>query len=213
VPDAAHPVAQRLVGRVLERAAAAGDFDDLGAEQLHLEDVEVLPPHVLAAHVHVAREPERRRGGRGRDAVLPRAGLGDHPPLAHAPGEQRLPDRVVDLVRAGVVEVFALEVNLRAAEVVGETFSEVQPAGPPDELAEVAVELAFEVRINLRARVLRFELPQRRDERLGHEHPAEAAEVSNCVGQWVRLRHDVHSIRRAFQTAARTTSPATKKRV
>jgi hypothetical protein len=59
--------------------------------------------------------PIARGDGGRRDAVLARAGLGDDARLAHAAGEQRLPDGVVDLVRAGVVQVFALEVDLRAA--------------------------------------------------------------------------------------------------
>jgi hypothetical protein len=48
--------------------------------------------------------------------VLARPGLGDDPRLAHAPREQRLPDRVVDLVRAGVIEVLALEIDPCAAD-------------------------------------------------------------------------------------------------
>ena len=39
----------------------------------------------------------------------PGSGLGDDPPLAHAPGEERLPDHVVQLVRAGVGQVLPLE--------------------------------------------------------------------------------------------------------
>ena len=48
--------------------------------------------------------------------MLPRAGLGDHAMLAHALDQQRLPQAVVDLVRAGVQQVFALQINLRAAQ-------------------------------------------------------------------------------------------------
>ena len=59
-------------------------------------------------------------GGGERDAVLPRARLGDELLLAHALGQQRLAEAVVDLVRAGVVQILALEVNLRAADLVGE---------------------------------------------------------------------------------------------
>ena len=76
-----------------------------------------LPLDVLRAHVHHAFEAKaRRNGGRGH-AVLAGAGLGDDARLAHAPGEQRLADGVVDLVRAGVVQVLALEADLRAAHV------------------------------------------------------------------------------------------------
>src|SRR3970282_22290 len=40
--------------------------------------------------------------------------------LAHDPGEQRLADGVVDLVRTGMVQVFALQINARAAELLGQ---------------------------------------------------------------------------------------------
>ena len=118
--DVGDPVAHRLVDRVLERSRAGGDRDDLGAEQPHAGDVERLPAGVLLAHVDGAVEPDQRRGGRGGDAVLAGAGLGDDPLLADALGEQRLAQHVVDLVRAGVVEVLALEQDARAAGVLAE---------------------------------------------------------------------------------------------
>ena len=68
-----------------------------------------LPPHVLLAHVDDALQAEARADrGRG-DAMLSRAGFGDDAALAHAPRQQHLAEGVVDLVRAGVAEVFALE--------------------------------------------------------------------------------------------------------
>ena len=115
VADVGDPVAHRLVDRVLQRPAARVDAQHLGAEQPHPEHVQRLALHVLGAHVDVALEAEQRARGRGGDAVLPGAGLGDDPPLAHAHGEQRLAERVVDLVRAGVREVLALEEDARAA--------------------------------------------------------------------------------------------------
>ena len=57
---------------------------------------------------------EQGGGGGGGDAVLAGAGLGDEPGLAHALGEQGLAEHVVDLVRAGVVEVLALEQQAEA---------------------------------------------------------------------------------------------------
>jgi len=49
-------------------------------------------------------------------------------------GEEALADGVVDFVRAGVEEVFALEINARAAEMCGETFSELQRRGTACEI-------------------------------------------------------------------------------
>ena len=73
-----------------------------------------------------ASSPKRAHTRRRRHAVLAGAGLGDDAPLAEAPGEQRLPERVVDLVRAGVGEVLALEPDLRAADVLGQPLGEVE---------------------------------------------------------------------------------------
>ena len=113
--DVGHPVAHGFADGVLQRPAAGGDADHLRAQQAHAEDVEALPPHVLLAHVDDAFQAEQRADRGGGHAVLARAGLGDDALLAHAPRQQRLAQAVVDLVRAGVQQVFALEINLRAA--------------------------------------------------------------------------------------------------
>ena len=97
------------------------DGHDRRAEQLHAEDVERLPRDVHLAHVDDAFEAEHRADRRAGDAVLPRAGLGDDARLAHPLGEQPLAERVVDLVRAGMREVFALQPDLRAAELRSES--------------------------------------------------------------------------------------------
>ena len=83
----------------------------LGAEQVHPLDVRRLAAHVLGAHVDDALEAEAGADGRGRDAVLAGAGLGDDPLLAEPRGEHRLAERVVELVRAGVEQVLALQVD------------------------------------------------------------------------------------------------------
>ncbi len=109
--DVRDPVANRLAGRFLQRLSSELDGADLGAQQAHSLDVRPLALHVLGAHVDDARHPEARaHGGRG-DAVLARARLRDDALLAEAAGDQRLTDRVVDLVRARVAEVLALQID------------------------------------------------------------------------------------------------------
>ena len=71
--------------------------------------------------------PARGRGG-GRHAVLARARLGDDALLAHAPGEKDLADGVVDLVRAGVGQVLALEPDAQA-ELLAEASAKVSGVG------------------------------------------------------------------------------------
>ena len=109
VADVGHPVAHRFVDGVLERAAPALHRLDLGTEQLHAEHVQRLAFDVDGPHVDLALQPHQGRRGRAGDAVLPGAGVGDDPLLAHPLGEQGLSDHVVDLVGAGVIEILALE--------------------------------------------------------------------------------------------------------
>src|SRR5581483_525961 len=74
--------------------------------------------------VHDAFKPKERGDCGGRDAVLPRSGFRNNAMLAHAFYEQRLAQAVIDLVRAGVQQVFALQVNLRSPEMFAETLRE-----------------------------------------------------------------------------------------
>ena len=67
--------------------------------------------------------------------MLARARLGDDALLAEAPGEQRLADGVVDLVRARVREVLALEPDARAADLGRQPLGEVERRLPPDVVA------------------------------------------------------------------------------
>jgi hypothetical protein len=135
-----------------------------------------LPRHVLRAHVDHALEPEpgahRRRG----DAVLARAGLGDDAPLPHPEREQRLPDRVVDLVGAGVVQVFPLEHHRRAG-LGAEARRLGERRGPAHVFGEQPLELGPERRIGAHAVVQRREIVQRGDEGLGHVPPAVRTEA------------------------------------
>ena len=70
------------------------------------------------AHVNFARNAHQGAGRGQRHAVLACAGFSDDFFLAHEFGQQRLAQAVVDFVRPGVVEVFALEVDLRSAQLL-----------------------------------------------------------------------------------------------
>ena len=172
--DVGHPVADRLVDRILERAAASGDRTYLRAEQPHAEDVERLAAHVLLAHIDDALQAELGADRRRRHAMLPRAGLGDDAPLAHARGEQPLPERVVDLVRAGVGEVFALEVDARA-NAPREPFGEIQRRGTPRVRALLLGQKRRKRDVRARRRIRALKLIQRGHQAFGDEAPAELA--------------------------------------
>ena len=177
--DGRDPVAHGLVDRVLESAAPGGDGDDRGPEESHARDVERLAPGVLFAHVDDALQPEQCRRGGGRHAMLTGPGLGNDPLLAHPHGEERLPQDVVDLVRAGVIEVLALEIDARAAAVLlPEAHGLGEGARAPDVGALQPLELGMETRVRHRLREGLVQAVERRRQGLRDEAPAVGTEVT-----------------------------------
>ena len=176
VRNVGHPVAHRLVDRVLERPGAGGDRDDLGAQHLHAGHVQRLASGVLLAHVDRALQAQQCRRGRRRHPVLAGSGLGDDPALAHPNGEQRLTEHVVDLVAAGVVEVLALEEDGRATRQLAELVRTRERTGPTHVVDLEIAQLGVERRVGLRLRELGRQLVEGMHEGFGHESAAELAE-------------------------------------
>jgi hypothetical protein len=113
--------------------------------------------------------------------MLSCAGLRDHALLAHALGDQSLADRIVDLVRAGVIEVFALEPDLSAASLLGQSLGVIDRARTSHIVLEFVCELGLELRIVAHAQILAFEFVQRMHERFSDEHAAVGPEVATAV--------------------------------
>ena len=93
--------------------------------------------------------PKQRADGGGGHAVLAGAGFRDDALLAHALGEQPLAEGVVDFVRAGVEQVFALEVDFCAAELFRQALGEVERSGAAGEVVQELVELGLECGVGL----------------------------------------------------------------
>ncbi len=80
---------------------------------------------------------KRCRAGRSGPQPWPRlrraagTGFGDDPGLAHPLGQQDLAEAIVDLVRAGMVELIALEIDLGAAQFGRQPLSEIERARAP----------------------------------------------------------------------------------
>ncbi len=113
--------------------------------------------------------------------MLAGAGLGDDPRLAHAPGEQDLAEAIVDLVAAGVVELVALEIDLGAAEMLGQPLGEIERARPSGIMSIEIVDLGLERRVLLRRLIGLVQLQDQRHQRLGDEAAAEKAEEAALV--------------------------------
>ena len=141
------PVADRLVDGVLQSSAARVDLTYLRSEELHAEHVGFLPARIDGAHIDDALEPEQRARGRARDAMLPRPRLGDDAVLPHASREERLTDRAVDLVRAGVREILSLEEDACEADRAGQARRVGERRRAPDPVAQHPRELVLKLGI------------------------------------------------------------------
>src|SRR5581483_1136577 len=148
----------------------------------HAQHIGLLPRDVDRSHVNDARQPEFRAQRGGCDAVHAGAGLGDDAPLAHTLGQHDLAKHVVHLVRAGVIELLALEVDLGAAAVLREALGKIERRGPADIGREIGVHLRPERRIGLGLVVGALEIEDQRHQRLGDEAAAIDAEMAALVG-------------------------------
>src|SRR3569833_2802334 len=195
VCDVGDPVAQCVVHRVLQRARAGLHGHDLSAQHLHADHVRLLPLDIDRAHVDDALKPEPRAQCRGGNAVLARAGLCDDSLLAHAPRDHDLAEHIVYLVRAGVVELLALQIYFLAAVMFGVPLGKLQRRRTADVILQIAVHLFLKRRIGLGLRGGLLQIEDQRHQRFGDEAAAEGAEMAALVragteGIGFRKTHD-----------------------
>ena len=81
-------------------------------------------------------------------------GLGNDTMFAHAARKQRLAQGVIDLVRAGVQKVFALQINLCATGMRSQPLRVKQWCWSAGVIAQQQVEFAPEIRVVSRPREL-----------------------------------------------------------
>ena len=98
--------------------------------------------------------------------------------LAHFLREQALPEHVVYLVRAGVVEILALEVYLRAAKILSHFVGVVQQLRSAGVLPQKRIQLVVEVLVVLVELVCLLQLMYLIHQRFGDILSAEFAVTS-----------------------------------
>ena len=96
----------------------------------------------------------------------------DDPLLSHSDREQTLAETVIDLVRAGMVQIFAFEVNPGAAPCLCKPLGEIERSRPSGIILEEPVEFRMKFWISLGRFVGFFQFLQRMHERFGHKLPA-----------------------------------------
>ena len=145
VINPAGPLPHGLRDGVFEGGSAGFDRDHLSPQQTHPVDVEGLADGVLFAHKDNAFHSHEGSCGGRRNPVLARAGLSNQAGFPHLLGQQGLAQDVVDLVCAGMVQIFPLEINLGAAQVTGH-FRGIVEAGRP---AGVIIQKGGQFRIEI----------------------------------------------------------------
>ena len=181
VGDIGHPVAQRLVHGVLQRARARLHRHDRRAKHLHAEHIGLLTFDVDRAHVDDAFKSVFRAGGRRRHAMLAGARFGDDALLAHAAGEQNLAKHIVDLVRAGVVELVALEIDFRSAAMLGHALGEIERARSAHVMRRQMRQLGVKGRVGLGLVIGLLKLEDQRHQRFRDEAAAKHAEMTRGI--------------------------------
>jgi hypothetical protein len=88
-----------------------------------------LPFNVDFTHINNAFQTEAGAGRSRCYAMLPRTGFGNNARLAHAAGEQNLAQHIVDLVRASMIQLVTLQVNLGPAYMLGQALGKIKRAG------------------------------------------------------------------------------------
>ncbi len=185
-----HPIAQGFVECVFQGAAARFDRHHSGTQQFHAVDIRALAFHVFAAHVHHTLQTIAGTNGGGGNAVLSGTGFSDHARLAHAFGQHGLADGVVDFVGAGVVEVFALQVDLSAAHFTAHASGMVDGGRAADKMRQFGFEFGDKGRVVLVICVGFFEFFDRVRQCFADKAATELAKVPAGIGLLVS-RHVV----------------------
>ena len=175
VGDIRHPVAQRLIHRVLQRARSRGDRHHVRAQKLHTKDVGRLSGDIGRAHEHRAWQTKTRGHSCGRYTMLPSTGFRDDPRLAHAFGQQDLPQAVIHLVAARMIEFITLEPDLGPAKMLGQTFRIVQRRRLSDVIAQEFIHLRAEIHIPLGIFIGLLQVEDERHEGFSNITPAKIA--------------------------------------
>src|SRR5882672_8780639 len=109
--------------------------------------------------------------------MLPRPGLRSDARFVHPDRKQRLAECVVHLVRAGMAEVLALQINFRAAEALAQIRGEIERGRTSHKFARALLEFVAKFWIAASLLICALELVKRGHQRLCDVLAAELAEV------------------------------------
>ena len=115
--------------------------------------------------------------------MLSGPGLSDKSLFAHALGQQGLTQGVVDLVRAGMGQVFPLEVDFGPATVAGQVFSVVEGGGTSGVVMQQTSQFTLEFWIRFHLAVSVLQVRQRGHQGFRHKFTTVIAKTPPVIGQ------------------------------
>ena len=202
IADICDPIAKGFVHRVFKGRCAATDGAHFRAEKPHTKDVGFLPHNVCGAHKDNTFQAKARRDCGGGNAVLPRACLGDNAALAHALGQQDLAHAIIDFMRARMVQLVALEIDLGRfaaillSRIVRQALCVIKRGGTAHIMGEKFIKLGEECRVGFGFLIGFLKLKNRRHQRFGDIASAKITKAAVFI--WccyiVHFTHDFHPV-------------------
>ena len=140
----ATPVANGFVGSVFQGLVSRHYRHYRSTEHFHFLNVQVLTFHICRSHVHRTGNVSQGTHRGGGNTVLSGSGFCHDTCLAHTLREQHLTERIVNLMCACMVKVFAFQIN-RTAVFFAQTIGKVQRRRPSGIVAQKQHKLLFEI--------------------------------------------------------------------
>ena len=135
----------------------------------------------MRAHIDDAFQTKLGANRCGRDPVLACTGFCDDTGFAHAARQNDLTQHIIHLMRASVVQLITLEINLRAAQLFGDAGGEIERAWATDIVFPEIIHLRPEGRIILGLFIFRFQIQDQRHQRFTDKPPAKIAKPAVFV--------------------------------
>ena len=130
--------------------------------------------------------------------MLAGPGFRNYPRLAHVLGQQRLTDGVIHLVCASVVEIFTLEPDLCATELLRPSLCQVQRRRATHIVGQIVVEIRAELRIVLETRIHGCQFVQSPHQGFRNETATKLAEVATRIRKSRKIRAFRHQLLLVF---------------
>ena len=153
-----------------------------------------MPFNIRLAHEDHAFQAKARADCCRRHTVLAGAGLSNDPGFAHPHGKQDLAEAIIDFVRAGMIELITLQINLRATKMLGQAFSKIKRARAANIMGPEIIHLRRKSRVFLCRAIFLLQVQNERHKRFGDIASAKLAKTAILIGPLVPRISQIHYI-------------------